>query len=99
MPTNVKEIELLFKRVFEGNQGLDILTLDQLKKLQKGACKAITVAETQQITNERLLEVAKEEKNRNKRKKGKDYRIGRVIGIEVLEQRDKEARDRVISKV
>jgi hypothetical protein len=54
----------------------------------------ITNAETHCITNNWLLEVAKEEK-----KKGKNCSFGRVIGIEVLEQRDKEARDRAILKV
>jgi hypothetical protein len=59
--------------------------LDQLKKLQKGACKALATAETNRITNNRLLEVAREEKQKGKRKKGKDCGFGRVMGVEVLE--------------
>jgi len=73
--------------------------LDQLKKLQKGTCKALATAETNRITNNRLLEVAREEKQKGKRKKGKDCGFGRVMGVEVLEQRNKEAIDRAISKV
>jgi hypothetical protein len=59
--------------------------LDQLKKLRKGTCKAIASAETHRITNNRLLKVAKEEKKKGKRKKGKNCSFGRVMGIEVLE--------------
>jgi hypothetical protein len=43
--------------------------------------------------------VAREEKRNGKRKKGKGCGFGRVMGIEVLEQRNKEAIDRAISKV
>jgi len=64
-----------------------------LKKARKGACKALASAEIQQVTNDRLLEVAKTEKQKQGRKKGKDYGSGRVIGIEVIEQREQEARD------
>jgi hypothetical protein len=45
-PANIKEIEVLFNRVFQGNPSIDPLALDQLKKLQKGAFKAIANAET-----------------------------------------------------
>ena len=72
--------------------------MGQLKKLQKGAYKAIANAETQRITNDRLLEVAKEEKKRGKRKKGKNCGFGRVMGIEVIEQREEEARERAFLK-
>jgi hypothetical protein len=42
--------------------------------------------------------VAKEEKRKGARKKEKDYGYGRVMGIEVIEQRDQEARDKAFLK-
>ena len=71
-----------------------MLAIDQLKRARKGACKAIANAKIQQITNDRLLEVAKEEKKRRGRKKAKDYGYGGVIGIEALKAKEQEERDR-----
>jgi DDE superfamily endonuclease len=99
-PANIKEVELLFNRIFQGNPSLDTLALSQLQKLQKGACKAIASAETHRITNDRLLEVAKAENKRGKRNKGnrKDCNYGRVMGIEVIEQRRQFAKEKEFLK-
>ena len=48
--------------------------------------------------NDQLLEVAKEEKMKSKRKKGKNCGFGRVIGIEVIEQREKEVEEKAFLK-
>jgi len=98
-PTNVREVEFLYNRIIQGQASLNPHIVDQLKKLTKGACKAFATAIAHHITNGRLLEVAKEEKQKGKRRKGKDCGFARVIGIEVLEQREKEAIDKAISKV
>ena len=49
--------------------------------------------------NDRLLEVAKEQKRKGSRKKGKDCGIGRVIGIKVIEEREEKAREATFLKV
>jgi hypothetical protein len=69
-----------------------------LKKARKGACKALASAEIQQVTNDRLLVVAKTEKKKGARTKGKDCGYGRVMGIEVIEQMEQEARDKAFLK-
>jgi hypothetical protein len=43
--------------------------------------------------NDRLLEVAKEQKRKGSRKKRMDCSAGRVIGIEVIEEREQKARE------
>jgi hypothetical protein len=48
--------------------------------------------------NDRLLQVAKEEKQKRSRKKGKNCGYGRVMGIEVIEEREQEAGDRQFLK-
>jgi hypothetical protein len=99
IPLNVREVEVLYNRIIQSKSSIESSALDQLKKLQKGIYKALATAETNRITNNWLLEVAREEKRNGKRKKGKGCGFGRVMGIEVLEQRNKEAIDRAISKV
>ena len=93
-PANVHDLECLFNKIFQENTSLELPILDQLKKVRKGAYKALTAAEIQRVTNNRLLEVAKEEKKRKSRKKGKDCGYGRVMGIEVLQQREQEQKER-----
>jgi hypothetical protein len=66
---------------------------------QKGTCKALASTEIQQVTNDRLLVVAKTEKKKGARTKGKDCSYGRVIGIEIIGQIEQEVRDKAFLKV
>jgi septum formation inhibitor MinC len=97
-PGNVYDLEALFNRVFEKNPSLDLAIVDELKKAQKGACKALADSQTQRVTNDRLLEVAKEQKRRGARKRAEDCSSGRVIGIEAIEKREQKARDSAFLK-
>jgi len=97
-PGNIYDLESLFNRIFEENPSLDLATIDKLKKAQKGACKAIANAETQRVTNDRLLEVAKEQKRKGSRKKGTGCSVGRVMGIEIIEEREQKTREAAFLK-
>jgi hypothetical protein len=91
-------LEALFDRVFEKNPSLDLAIVDELKKARKGACKALADSNIQRVTNDRLLEVAKEQKRRGTRKRAENCSNGRVIGIEAIEEREQKARDNAFLK-
>jgi len=60
IPRNVSEVEFLYNRIIQGQASLNPDIADQLKKLIKGTYKAFAAAVAHHITNNRLLEVAKE---------------------------------------
>jgi hypothetical protein len=55
-----------------------------LKKIEKGAIQAYTASTIQQITNDKLIKAAKQGQ---KRRFDKARGFGRVMGVEVLMQR------------
>ena len=66
-PSNVAEVDKLFKRIVEGESRLDPATALNIRKLSKGACKAIANASIQRITNVDLITAELTEKKRSNR--------------------------------
>ena len=64
-PGNVIEVQELIKSI--ANQGLNSIILEQLAKLEKGACKAIATIQLQSTANNKLIKAIKEKKKREKR--------------------------------
>jgi len=92
-PRNSQEAETLFHQLY--NHGiLNSTTLHILQKLEKGATKAFTDSRIQQATNNSLIKAAKESRNKKKFDKAKGF--GRVMGVEVLMQRQAEFIQKVI---
>src|SRR5450432_1726950 len=94
-PSNCQEVEVLFHNLYR--QGvLNSTNIQILRKIEKGATKAFTTSTIQQITNDKLLQAVKEGQKR-KFTKAQGYR--RVIGVEVLMQRQAEFSQKVIDSI
>ena len=88
-PRNVVEVEDLVRRVLEG-ENLDPAIALQFEKLSKAAIKSIADTVTQSLTNKELLEKLKQRKQKTDREKEKDELLsyGRVLGPEILAERE-----------
>jgi len=80
---NVAQIEDLFNNIIKDKPQLDPATLLKLKKLLKGATKAITNAKIQHTTNAELIAAKEVKKRRGKRSK-ENYSFARVLDAKLI---------------
>jgi hypothetical protein len=97
-PSNVAQVEELIRGVCQGNGALDPIILQHIHKLAKGACKAIANVEIQQSTNTELLEAVAQNSRRSKRT-GEHYGLARVMGLEVVQEREEWASNKALDAV
>jgi hypothetical protein len=92
-PGNVAQIEDLFNHIIKDEPQLDPATLLKLKKLLKGATKAMTNAKIQHTTNAELIAAKEVKKRRGKRSK-ENYGFARVLDAELIQERENETKEK-----
>jgi len=82
-------VEDLFQGIIKGEPQLNPVIHIKLKKLLKGATKAIANAKIQHSQNAELIAAKETQKRCNKRSK-KNYGFARVMDAELIEERETE---------
>jgi hypothetical protein len=90
---NVAQIEDLFNNIIKDEPQLDPATLLKLKKLLKGAIKAMTNAKIQHTTNAKLI-AAKEVKKRQGKRSKENYGFAQVLDAELIQERENETKEK-----
>lgn len=87
-PTNIAQVDKLFKQIIQGEHQLDLAIVLQIQKLRKGALKAIANALIQRTTNMDLIKAKLRNKKRSNRAKGKNYSFACVLNEETIKERE-----------
>ena len=87
-PSNVVQVNELFKWIIEGDYQLDPAIVFNIQKLWKGAAKAIANASIQRTTNVDLIEAELTKKKQSDRGKGKSYAFGHMLNKETIKERE-----------
>jgi hypothetical protein len=87
-PTNIAQVDTLFKQIIQGRHQLDLAIVLQIQKLYKGASKAIANALIQRTANVDLIEAKLRNKKRSNRAKGKNYGFAYVLNEETIKERE-----------
>jgi hypothetical protein len=88
-PGNVAQVDELFKRIVEGEPGLDPATVLKIQKLCKGASRAIADVSIQRATNVDLITAELTKKKRSSRQRDHQHHtFGRVLNESTLRERE-----------